>query len=317
MATTPSHALFDSLTSWAAIRRLVDAGETEGLYLECKAPAEPRLTKDLRTKLAEAVSGFGNTGGGVILWGVSTTRHAHSGLDVLTQLEPIGSAHQFAQQVDAQIPVSGYPALGAPPSRVLHEHAGDTRGIVVSHIPPTPGDPVESTADRHFHFRNGDEFTVMPYDMLRRMFAGVSSPDLYPLFDPRLITTDEEGRWNLTFILLNRSSAAATDGRVFVWFENPDHVHSITSVSSFVDASSTNPGATVFTAALGAPVYRGLHQLIGTLAVAMGRGSRPYRVLQLNIQIFASGMRAREWHFKVHMAQTGFSVRSVVDRFLY
>src|SRR5690349_19373753 len=123
----PAEALFESLSRWQRIRDLIDAGEAEGLYLECKAPHTPRLTRDQRIKLAEAVSGFSNTGGGVVIWGVSTTRHDHSGLDVLTQIEPLGSVRSFAQQVDATIPTLAYPGVAVPPSRVLYRRSSDTR----------------------------------------------------------------------------------------------------------------------------------------------------------------------------------------------
>src|SRR5687768_16740518 len=92
--------LYETITSYAHLQEMIATGEAEGLLLECKAPVDPRLTKDLRVTLGEAVSGFSNTAGGVILWGVSTTRHGHSGLDVLTQLEPLGAAKSFARQVD-------------------------------------------------------------------------------------------------------------------------------------------------------------------------------------------------------------------------
>lgn len=105
-----SDYLFASLSTYADLKELIDNGEAEGLYLECKAPAEPRLTRDLRAHLAKAISGFSNTAGGVVIWGISTTKHAQSGLDVLTQLAPIGECRRFQQQVEKAIP-----SLTTPP----------------------------------------------------------------------------------------------------------------------------------------------------------------------------------------------------------
>ena len=197
MSASPSQSLFETLDTWAAIERLIADGEAEGLYLECKAPASSQLTREQRAQLAEAASGFANTGGGVILWGVSTTRHAHSTLDVLTQTEPIGHSLRLAQEIDRTIPTLTTPGIELIPSRVLHERPTDRRGIVVTYIPPTTGDPVQSNIDRHFHFRNGDDFSEMPYDMLRRMFAGTTAPDLTPIFDQRIVTANEDGSWDL------------------------------------------------------------------------------------------------------------------------
>ena len=64
--------LFDRLSSFARLWELVLDGEAEGLHLECKAPHVPRLDRRQRVKLASALSGFSNTGGGVIVWGMGT-----------------------------------------------------------------------------------------------------------------------------------------------------------------------------------------------------------------------------------------------------
>ena len=79
--------LYKQISSFARLKDLVDNAEAETLHLECKAPTEPKLTKDVQSHLAKAASGFANTAGGIIIYGISTTKHAHSGLDVLTQVE--------------------------------------------------------------------------------------------------------------------------------------------------------------------------------------------------------------------------------------
>jgi hypothetical protein len=51
-------ALYQSIDSQRDLEELIATGEAEGMLLECKAPTDPRLSKDLRAKLSEAVSGF-------------------------------------------------------------------------------------------------------------------------------------------------------------------------------------------------------------------------------------------------------------------
>ena len=36
--------LFEDLRTYMRLRQMIDDGETEGLHLECKSPAVPRLT---------------------------------------------------------------------------------------------------------------------------------------------------------------------------------------------------------------------------------------------------------------------------------
>jgi len=60
--------LYDSLAQYSDLEELINGAEAEGLYLECKAPAAPQLSRDLRNTLAKAISGFSNTAGGIILY---------------------------------------------------------------------------------------------------------------------------------------------------------------------------------------------------------------------------------------------------------
>lgn len=318
MVADPAKALFDSLATYPRIQELIDAGEAEDQYLECKAPGSPQFNRDTRAKLARSASGFGNSGGGVIIWGVSTVKHGASGLDILTQIEPIGNVKRLAQQIDRALPGLTVPQLALESSRILHRAKGDTKGLIVTYIPPTPGDPLQSTVDRNFYFRSGDEFREMPYEMLRRMFAGAAGPLLRPLFDARLVECDEKGIWKVPITLYNESSAAARDTRVSVLVQNPDACTSVTrSGQGLRDVSQVNPGQTLFTGSVEAPIFRGLNQLVGWLAVHMKKGRRPRRILRLRIRVFADRMRATEWTFKVQLAKTGFSIKDVEERFLY
>ena len=312
----PAKSLFDSLTSFASIQELIDGGEAEGQYLECKAPSSPQFNRDMRAKLARSASGFGNSGGGVIVWGVSTVKHEASDLDVLTQIEPIGNVKRLAQQIDRALPGLTVPRLAVAPSRMMHRVKGDTKGIVITYIPPTPGDPVQSTVDRNFYFRSGDGFHEMPYEMLQRMFAGAAGPLLTPVFNAKLVQRDETGAWKIPILISNHSSAAARDTNVSVGIENPGACLRVTS-EGLHDESSLNPGQTIFMNELRSPIFRGLNHLAGTLVVEMKRGSRPKRILLLRVRVFADRMRATEWRFKVQLAQKGFSIKDIEEQFLY
>jgi Schlafen, AlbA_2 len=314
---SPARVAFDQLSTYAAVGALIDDGEAEGQYLECKAPRSPRLDRSQRSDLAQAVSGFGNSGGGIIIWGVSTTRHEHSGLDVLSQREPIGNVRRFAQQVDAAVPALAVPVIQVPPTRVILAGRTADRGIAVTYIPPSAGDPVQTTTDRHFWIRSGAEFVHAPYDVVRRMFAGAEAPDLVPLFDPRLCSLEPDGSWTIAFVIGNFSSAAASQCTISVTVLNPDAVNSVVPSDGFQDVGSINPGQTMFSATLNAPIYRSLNVVVGRLNVSMARGRRPRRVLRLAINVYADRMRARRWDETIHLSQAGFSTRRSERTFLY
>src|SRR5438270_12938794 len=101
---SPARSLYESLNEWAALEQLIADGEAEGQFLECKSPSTPHIGQELRAQAAKAASAFTNSGGGVLIWGMSTSNRLHTGLDVLSQIEPIGQVRQFEQRLTALLP---------------------------------------------------------------------------------------------------------------------------------------------------------------------------------------------------------------------
>jgi hypothetical protein len=313
----PARGLFDSFDSWASLERLIDNGESEGPYLECKTATGIHLQPGHRTHLAQALSGFSNTAGGVVIWGISTTTHAHSGLDVLTQIEPVGNCKSFRQQINLAMPTLAYPPVEGCVTKTLHPTAGATKGVVLAYIPKTPGDPVQALGEKKFYLRSGADFVEMPYEILKRMFAGTAGPDLVPVFDKRVVRNEGAGVWRIPILLNNRSSAVAEHTQVNVTFTNPGAFETATAADGMFDMSSVNPGKTMFGSKTEGPIYRGLGQVMGSLLVKMKSGKRPRRVLKLSITVFSSRMRARQWEMTIQLASKGLSVKKTQDKFLY
>lgn len=187
MAISAAEKFYNSLKTFGDLENLIIQGESEGLFLECKSPTDPNLSKDSTSHLAKAASGFSNTEGGVIIYGISTTNHRHSGLDVLSQIEPIGQCHRLAKQIENALPRLTTPSLTNTQIKVILEKPRDKRGAVAVLIPKTFNDPVQSTNDKNFYYRNGDEFIQAPYEIIKRLFAASTSPDLtVKLFDKDL-----------------------------------------------------------------------------------------------------------------------------------
>ena len=242
---------------------------------------------------------------------MATVKH-QGGLDVLTQTTPIGNIARFRQHVERAVGRAVEPAMPNVEHRTLRERATDAAGVLVTHIPPTPGDPVQTADDHVFYIRAGDEFVPMPYDVLRRMFAGTDAPLIEPTFDSRLVKAIED-EWEIPLVVANLSSALGREVRVSVVVENPEACERVRS-TGLNDLSTVNPGKTMFGSRLDEPVYRGLNVVIGTLFVTMKKEKRR---LDLRIGIFADKMRARSWLMRVQLAQSGFAVNAVTSDFLY
>ena len=300
-----ARALFGSLAQYDDCLELIKEGEAEGLYLECKAPSAPRITRAQKAQLAEALSGFANTAGGVILWGASTTRHSHSGLDVITELEPIGAVRTFAKTVDAAIPTLTLPPVLGAETKVLLEAPKRSRGVAVTLVLQTAGDPVQSTQDNRFHFRSGDQFTTLPYTLIKRMFAASESPDLHPRLESSMVVEQPDGAWHIPLSITNLSSAIAEHTVLSLEVLNPEACEHMTSTRPLEDMSRLNPGRTLFIAHSQSVIHRGINQMAGELRVKL-IGRR--RLLRLSLKLYANQMQARRYDLRLQLAKTGLVV---------
>ncbi|MBA7605809.1 hypothetical protein ES703_12944 [subsurface metagenome] len=303
-------AFFHSLNSTKDIQGLIKEGETENQYLECKSPAVSYLNKGMKNKLSKYLSAFVNSGGGIIIWGVRTNEYR--GLDRLTQIEHVPLVKSFKKDLDLNIPI-----LTIPPVRFLNklikEKTQDKKGLVISYIFPTKGDPVRAE-DGNFYLRIKDKTQQMPYEVIKRMFLGADTPELFMILDPQLIKVDTQGRWKIPITLSNNSSYAAKNTQVGVTINNPDACEKI-DFTGFKDASDLNPGSRIYiTWTLSAPIYKKLDSVIGEMMVTL-RARR--RLFDITVTIYSEKMRARYQIFKIYLFRKKFKIKETKRDYLY
>ncbi|MHB0866435.1 MAG: AlbA family DNA-binding domain-containing protein [Thermoleophilia bacterium] len=308
--------LFKSLSTFSRINELIEMGESEGLHLECKSPQQPRLTKGTIVHLAKAISGFSNTAGGLVIYGIGTTKHTHSGLDVLSQIESLANCKTYEQQVKRAIPTLTTPSILSFQTSHILEKKDDKRGVVIVYIPGNNGDPVQSVKDDLFYLRTGDEFSVAPHEVIKKLFSANESPDLFPVFLGGLVKTEADGTWKIPIVVGNSSSAVADNVTVSVTIKNPSACSAINS-EGFNDTSSINPGRSIFMANFNRVIHRGLNMMAGSLRVQMKVGKRPKRRLDLSVSLYANNMRAKQYEFSIKLAKSGFDVALISQKYLY
>lgn len=303
--------LFNSITSLKDIEKLIYDGEAEGQYLECKSPLSPQgLNKYLKSEITKEISGFSNAGGGIILFGVSTDKK--HGLDVLTQIDPIGLVKQFEKKLELSLPLMTEPPVKTN-IKILKEKPTDTKGVVAVFVPKTSGDPIKAS-DGKFYLRTGDQTPEMPYETIKRMFVGSASPDLSAEFRSKLVKRDKDGRWKIPIVVRNKANAPAKSTEVTVEFRNSSACQNISS-SSFRDISHVNPDLKLFAITPNRIIYKGLNIVVGDFSILMKPRKRK---VDMTVNLHAEHMRARFFDFKINLLSNGrFAVKETGNDYLY
>ncbi len=136
--------LFDRLRrrGETAIEELVAERETEELFLDFKRSSDDgrgtRLSNTDRNNLAKAISGFGNSEGGVVVWGVDCSRDI-DGADVAKAKLPITNVKRYRSWLEGVVSGCTIP----PHTGVEHDiiPTADGDGYVLTCVPHSNSAP--------------------------------------------------------------------------------------------------------------------------------------------------------------------------------
>src|SRR5581483_1724101 len=235
---------------------------------------------------------------------------------ILSQIESIGQVKRLQLQVDKLLPRLVNPSLPFPSSRLIRQSSGDSKGLMVTYIPPSEADPIQSE-DGKFYIRTGDEFREMPYSVLQRMFTGASAPDLQVVVYETLAKIDENGVWDIPIGVDNVSTTAAKGFRVVLEIVNPDVCESLEAISLFQDRAAINPGKRIWIANVDDWAFRGMPSVVGRVKIKMKKQGRPLRILNLQLRIFTDRMRARQRTLKLELTKTTLRIKDERDDLLF
>lgn len=215
----PSRAaiLFEEIKKSPAtlIAQMIVEKRQESDYLEFKAGSKlnergDKLTeKTAKRYWSQALSGFGNTEGGILIWGVEARKTPSPDDSEVTIDAAIGPDHvpnvvQFAEmlkrvQRDATIdPISGVEIVPVP--------VNGQAGYVACFVPQGNNPPYRAALDesKNYFQRVGDSFVVLSHSMLRSLFYPRVSPKLsLTVSFEQLPTDDPQTLWG--YLLLNNT----------------------------------------------------------------------------------------------------------------
>jgi hypothetical protein len=159
---------FDAI-DLTTLRQQIETGQEEHLTLDFKRAVSSDLgSKDDQRHFAEALAGFANADGGLIIWGIGTSRKG--GVDIATSEQPIGDVTRFVGRLNELTGNLANPRVeGVRHKKIV---STGTSGFAVSLIPPSDSGPHMAKAGVNRYLRrHGDSFLPMEHYEVADMFG--------------------------------------------------------------------------------------------------------------------------------------------------
>jgi hypothetical protein len=220
--TNRIYTFFEELDT-VGIDLMIETHYPESLYLEFKTSARP--DPDNR-QIAKMFSGFANSAGGVIVWGMETVRDNSSQRDVAHQRRRIPQVARFVERLDRLSVIALTPPLDGIQNRVV-EVDDDGAGTAATYVPESITGPHMALMGHDRYFKRSEvEFYPMQHYDVADMFGSRQRPSLRLTraslteggsgYDPRANDAYKEVRIAIALVNAGRASAMASYVRVVV-----------------------------------------------------------------------------------------------------
>lgn len=182
--TTRAQELFDRLVRGgeAALDDMIADRASEELFLDFKGSPDngsgTKLHQADRAKLAKAISGFGNSEGGVLVWGIDCENLPSDG-DVAKSKRPLKNPARFKSWLEAAVSGCTLPPHQSVEHRVIPAAANHSEGFLVTLIPKSVRSPHQCIVEpnRHrYYMRVGSNFEHVPHGVLAGLFGQAPQP---------------------------------------------------------------------------------------------------------------------------------------------
>ncbi|MHC4623588.1 MAG: AlbA family DNA-binding domain-containing protein [Planctomycetota bacterium] len=190
----------------SAIKEFILTRKAEELFLDFKQSADSGTGRQLHSddlkNLRKAISGFANSQGGVIVWGVDCSKD-FDGSDLAKAKCPITNVKRFVSWLNGAI--SG---CTIPPHTGVQNHPleidANGNGFAVTYIPKSEHAPHQEIPSRKYYIRAGSSFTSTPHDVLAGMFGKRPQPNIKADYIVHPIKVDADRvRINIGFHICN------------------------------------------------------------------------------------------------------------------
>ena len=288
---------FESLTV-EQICNYPGQSKEEHLQLDFKTINNANLkSEDDKRTLAIALSGFANSSGGLIVWGVDARKNK-LGIDAATALREIDELGLFCSRLNELTNQAAQPSIEG----VIHRkfETSIDKGFAVSLIPESTATPhMAKLGENRYYKRNGQSFLMLEHYDLDDMFGRRPRPNLQLTIKS---SWESNEHVNIEISVLNIGRGLAKYVGFFAEVVGATLSHVSRPLSN---ASSLNPGRQMFE-------YANINQVIHANSIRIVLGSAtlqptsndPVRVV---IDLYCEYMSTRRTEFLVAPRATEFA----------
>jgi len=207
-----------------AIGEFLADRQVEELYLDFKRSADSgngsHLNQTDRKNFAKAISGFGNSEGGIIVWGVDASVDV-DGTDCARAQHPITNVRRFESWLQGAVSGCTIPAHPRVEQHAID--AGSGNGFVVSLIQKSQLVPHQCVTDYKYYMRAGSSFSPATHSLIMGMMGRRPQPWVFPNYritSGRVVALPPAGsgqelptgiRFELDVFLANKGPGIARD----------------------------------------------------------------------------------------------------------
>jgi hypothetical protein len=183
----------------------------ERLHFDYKTKRDsrtPQLEDDDKKNLAKAVSGFANSSGGVLLWGIKG--------NTVPTLTPIAQIQTFMTNLLELCGLATEPSVLGIDGDWIPSKNAPAAGFAAIFVPESSLPPHRvvlklKDVQHHYYVRTGSDFIIATHPMLDDMFGRRPRPNLGVKVRRDFPYVSTLSQWSITFDVVNSGRAAAKD----------------------------------------------------------------------------------------------------------
>jgi len=161
------------------IYRFIDEKQEENLSLEFKTIKNgSKISKDDKKNYAKALSGFANSSGGIVVWGIYASKNELD-IDCAIETNPIKDVRHFVSRLNELENDAVSPHVdGVRHKKIFLENSTDC-GFAVTLVPESLSGPhMAKLGEYRYYKRSGDTFYKMEHFDIEDMFGRRKKPKL-------------------------------------------------------------------------------------------------------------------------------------------